>query len=349
MLKPRQPLRNLRHSLLMFFVLFACSPLCLAGSDLSKTGTTAAAILEIPMSPRGLAMGSAVIANFPDGASLIWNPALATQFKAPHVSLMIMPWLVGTDIQNFTAIVPTGYGVIGAYLSTWSMNDMLVRNEYYQQGTGEKFDAGDLVLGVSYARDLTDHFAIGGSIKYIQERIWHTTAAGWALDFGTIFRIDLGHGLRIGTTLTNYGSEMKMTGRDLYHYHDPNESMQGNNENIISSYETNHWPLPLAFKIGVSTELLNTRFLRWTVEVDAIHPSNNYGSWNVGTEMHCGKFLALWGGVERWLLKDERYSPGLGLGLNLPVADNFNVKVNYGFRDYSDLGFAQSFALDFSF
>ncbi len=331
------------------FVLCAWPQFGQANSDLSKTGTTAAAILEIPMSPRGLAMGSAVIANYPDGATLIWNPALATQFKAPQVSLMIMPWLVGTNIQNFTAIVPTGYGVVGVYLSTWSMGDMLVRNEYYQQGTGEKFDAGDLVLGLSYARELTDHFAIGGSIKYIQERIWHTTAAGWALDFGTIFRIDLGQGLRIGTTLTNYGSEMKMTGRDLYHYHDPNESMQGNNDNIISSYETNRWPLPLAFKIGLSTELLNTRLLRWTVEIDAIHPSNNYGSWNVGTEVYLGKYLALRGGVERCLLKDESCSPGLGLGLNLPLADNFKIQVNYGFRDYSDLGFAQSFAFDFSF
>jgi len=320
----------------------------LKGADLAKTGTTAAAILEIPMSPRGLAMGSAVIASFPDGAVLTWNPALATQIKSPFISLMVMPWLVGTNMQNFAAVVPTREGVIGVYLSTWSMGDMLVRNEYYQQGNGEKFDAGDMVIGLAFARDLTDHFAIGGSLKYIQERIWHTTAAGWALDFGTLFRIDLGHGLRIGTTLCNYGSEMKLTGRDLYHYHDPNESMDGNNENIISEYETNRWPLPLAFKIGLSTDLIKKSSMRWSIEVDAIHPSNNYGSWNIGTEFGFGKFITLWGGLERLFLQDERLAPGAGLGLYLPLAGNFKVQVSYGFRDYSDLGFAQSFALDFN-
>lgn len=324
-------------------------PALLAGANLSKSGTTAAPILEIPMSPRGLAMGSAVIANFPDGAVLSWNPALATQFTGPYLSVALMPWLVGTNYQHVAAIVPTSLGTVGAYLASWSMGDMLVRNEYYQQGTGEKFDAADLVIGLSYARNLTDHFAIGGSVKYIQERIWHTAAAAWALDFGTIFRIDLGNGLRIGTTLTNYGSEMQMEGRDLFHYHDPNESMDGNNENIISSYETNSWPLPLTFKIGLSTELIRREYLRWTVEVDAVHPSNNFGSLNCGSEILLGRYIALRGGIERIFLKDEPISPGIGLGLTLPLTGGMKAVLNYSLRDYRALGLAQSMALDFSF
>ncbi len=335
-------------SCLIFFILTDYQA-GFGGINISKSGTTAASILDIPMSPRGLAMGSAVIANLPDGATFSWNPALASQYRHLQISLMNMPWLVDTKINHFSVIAPTTYGIVGVYLSTWSMGDVIVRNEYYQEGTGEKFSADDMVIGLAVARNLTDHFAIGGTVKYIQERIWHTSASGWAVDFGTLFKIDIGNGLRIGTTLANYGTEMKMAGRDLYHYHDPNETMDGNNENIISSYETNSWPLPLTFKIGLSTDIVAKSNLKWIVEMDAVNPSNNYGSLGLGTEITFGKWLALRVGAERLFLRDENVSFGAGFGLNLPPLSSFNANFSYGFRNYNELGIVHGFSMEFGF
>ena len=34
---------------------------------------------------------------------------------------------------------------------------------------------------------LTDRFSIGGSFKYIQQNIWHSTARTFAVDVGTLF------------------------------------------------------------------------------------------------------------------------------------------------------------------
>ncbi|MDO9548837.1 MAG: PorV/PorQ family protein [Candidatus Marinimicrobia bacterium] len=340
-----------RGKIILYFLIFCLFVfnVTIAGSDISKSGTTSGVILEIPASPRGLAMGSAVIANSPDAAVFYWNPALATQFNKLTICMVSTPWLVGTHYNYFSTVIPTSFLTVGAYISTWSMPDMKVRNEYYPLGTGDKFSAGDIVIGVAVARDLTDHFTIGGTIKYIQERIWHSSAYGFALDFGSIFLIDIGNGLRIGTTLMNYGTEMKLAGRDLYHYHDPNENMDGNNESIISGYVTDGWGLPLIFKIGISTDLVNSSHLKWVVEIDARHPSNNYESLDFGTEIIINKFIALRCGAERLFLKDENISFGVGFGLKLPLSSYLTSNFDYGFRDYNQLGYLHSFGLEIGF
>ena len=333
-------------SLALIFMIFL--PGIYAGSkDLSKVGTTSAIALEIPVDPRGVAMGCAVIAdNNPNSSTLYWNPALATRINRITMRFVSMPYLVDTKFFHASVVVPTPFLTVGAYISTWSMGDMKVRTEYYQNGTGEMFNAGDMVIGISVARNLTDHFAIGGTIKYIQERIWHCVANGFAIDFGSIFTIDIWNGIRIGTSLRNYGTEMQMNGRDLYHYHDPDETMDGNNENIISGYVTNKWMLPLSFKLGVSTDIVRTSPLRWTLEIDARHPNNNYESLDFGTEIEFNKVFLIRVGVERVFLRDEKVSLGAGFGLRLPPKVGINTGFDYGFKDFGDLGYVHSFSVE---
>ena len=71
------------------------------------------------------------------------------------------------------------------------MADEKVRTVDQPEGTGEYYSAGDISLGLSYARNLTDRFSIGFSAKYVQETIWHESASAVAIDAGTIFRTDL--------------------------------------------------------------------------------------------------------------------------------------------------------------
>ncbi len=68
------------------------------------------------------------------------------------------------------------------------MADELVRTVDQPEGTGEFFSAGDIAVGLSYARNLTDRFSIGFSAKYIQETIWHESASAIAIDAGTTFQ-----------------------------------------------------------------------------------------------------------------------------------------------------------------
>ena len=274
-------------------------------------------------------------------------PALATNYKHVTIGAVNTPWLLGTHFNHFSVIVPTPALTIGAYLSTWSMPDMDVRTEYYPEGTGEKFNASDFVIGLSVARSLTDHFGIGGSIKYIQERIWHSSSNSIALDFGSIFIIDIWNGVRIGAVLKNYGTEMRLKGRDMYHYHDPNEEIDGNDENIISGYITDSWMLPLLFKIGISTDIINSKRFKWVVEIDGKHPSNNYESLDCGTEFEINNMFFIRIGAEKIFLKDEEISFCSGFGIRLPILTK--PCFDYAFKDYNDIGVIHSLALEFGF
>ena len=70
-----------------------------------------------------------------------------------------------------------------------SSPDDLVRTVSEPHGTGEKFSTNDLSAGFTYSKMLTDRFSIGGSFKYIQQNIWHSTARTFAVDVGTLLRL----------------------------------------------------------------------------------------------------------------------------------------------------------------
>lgn len=308
-------------------------------SDVSKVGTTAAAILDIPNSARSLAMGNAVSGSINDASVLHWNPAAIASSKHISFSFSYIPYLVETQFQHFSCVLPLQQQLVfGAYISTWSMDDMPVRTEIEQGGTGEYFNAADLVASIVLARQLTDHFAIGFTAKYIQERIWHSVAKGVALDFGTLYSTDVLGGLKIIAVLTNYGTDMKMTGRDGDVISDPDPTAEGNNGLIPAKYSTDWWSLPLNFRFGLSSTIIDKKSIKVITEIDALHPSNNYESIDFGTEIILVDLIYLRFGYNSLLQKDSIEGLSIGAGVKLGLTTGaFNI--DYGYRDYGSLGY----------
>ena len=87
-------------------------------------------------------------------------------------------------------------GTVGLSVGYLDYGDLEVTTLREPDGTGETFNPKDLVIGLTYAYNLTDRFSIGGSVKYINQRIWNTTASAVAIDIGTLFISDI-YGLRI--------------------------------------------------------------------------------------------------------------------------------------------------------
>lgn len=316
-------------------------------SNVSKRATTAAAILEIPVSARALAMGNASSATVGDGSAFYWNPALPARQTRTSIYALYMPWLVDTRYNHIAVVTPVpGQLVFGVSATTWGMDDMIVRTEDYQQGTGEMFDAGDLVLALSVARALTDKYAIGFTAKYIQERIWHSTARAIALDFGTLFRADIGHGLNIAAVISNYGSDMRLDGRDIGNFVDPDPAIDGNNSQIPSKYEMGTWPLPLYFRFGLATDLVQSSIFRLTAEVDGLHPSNNYPSFDTGIEFAFREFAFLRAGYSGLGIEDSIEGFSLGAGVKMKLIGSRILAVDYGFKDFGPFGNLQAFSLD---
>ena len=73
----------------------------------------------------------------------------------------------------------------------------------------------DYVLGLSYGSKLSNRFSFGGTGKFISQRIHHTSASSFAGDLGLVYKTQSDK-VRIGMSISNFGSDMVMDGKDLY-------------------------------------------------------------------------------------------------------------------------------------
>lgn len=319
--------------------------------DVSKVGTTAAAFLEIPVGAPAVGVGGAFVSIANDASALYWNVGGISTLGKYDVHLAHMDWIAGTKFNFAGLVVPLGdFGTVGMSFTSLTMDDMIVRTVEKPEGTGEFFSAGDISIGLSYARNLTDRFSIGFTVKYVQEKIWHMVAQGWAIDAGTLFRTDILGGTIIGASLSNFGTTMQLEGRDTRYFIRVDETKQGSNDRIPSNVELNSWDMPLIFRIGVSTHLIQDNTYRLTVAADAIHPNNDYPSMNAGGEFEFMEFFVIRGGYNALFLKDGEGGLSLGVGVNSTMLfSEAIIKFDYAFRDFGRLQNVHMFSLEFKF
>jgi hypothetical protein len=318
----------------------------------SKTGTAAATFLEIPVGARGIGMGSAYVSMVNDVTAFSWNAAGVARTDRNEASVSHMLWIAGTQFDFAALALPLGsVGTIGVSYIQLSMDDMKVRTVEQPEGTGEYFSARDMAIGISFARQLSDRFSIGITGKYIQQTIWHETASAMAVDIGTIFRTDLIGGLTIGASLSNFGTAMKLDGRDARRFISVDPTKLGSNDKVAAAVEFDSWALPLLFQFGVSTTPWKSDDMSWTVAVDALHPSDDYESVNVGTELAYHNFLFLRGGYSSIFLDGAEGGLCLGIGLtsDLLSAQSVRVRFDYAYRNMGLLENVQVITLGVQF
>ena len=322
------------------------------GTNVSKVGTTAGEFLQIGVGPRAMAMGGAFVAASDDVTSLYWNPAGLAALAQGEVFFSHSEWLAEIDFDYVGGAYRLGnLGTVGASITVLSVPEMIVRTEERQDGTGETFDAMDLAVGLSYGLAVTDRFSVGVTGKFVQQRIWHSTATGYAVDIGTRFRTNFFGGMTIGATLYNFGTDMRMNGRDLRTFVNPTPGQLGDNESIPANYDADAWSLPLNFQIGVSSQPINSRMHQLTVSADALHPSSNYESVNVGFEYGFMQRFFVRGGYQSMFLQDSEGGISGGVGARLPLFYEGGVgDVGYAYRSVgSRLGGVHLVALGISF
>ena len=320
-----------------------------AQSD-SRAGTTAAPFLQIGVGSRAQALGGAFTATADDATALYWNPAGLAGMRTGELVSAHSEWLGDVSHDYLGVAIPALGGVVGASVTLLGVPDMVVRTELNQQGTGETFDAADLAIGLSYGRQISDRFSIGGTAKYIDQRIWHSSASAIAVDLGTRFRTDFFGGLVIGAAISNFGTDLQLDGRDLRTTVDPDPSQDGTNGQIPADYALDAWSLPLDFKIGVVSRPLQSRMNQLTVSVDALHPSSNYESLNVGAEYGFRERVYFRGGFQGMFLPEREGGLSLGLGVRQPLPYPAGMaKLDYAFRDGGRLGRVHTLGLSLTF
>jgi len=314
-------------------------------SNVSKVGITAAPFLTIGVGAKALGMGNAYVATANEASAMFWNPAGIARISSPEGIFSHINWIADMGFDFIGFVMPMGrLGVVGASITSLNMEDMMVRTEERPQGTGEYFTSSDLALAVSYAVFLTDRFSIGFTGKYIRQQIWKESAQGFAIDLGTLFTTGF-HGMRIGATLSNFGTDMRMTGEDLVYYHDIDAQSLGNNDEIFAELKTDSWPLPLTFQVGLAMEVIKNDANRLTLAIDAIQPTDNTESVNFGMEYALKKSVFLRGGYRNLFLKDSEEGITFGVGLNLKQMLQLPIRFDYGYADFGRLKDIHCFTL----
>ena len=319
-------------------------------TNVSKVGTTSAPFLEIEAGARAIGMGGAFVAVANDASSIYWNPAGMAKLSMNEVILNHTEWIAGInyDFAGIVLKIDDANAVGVSYTGVNLGKDMEVRTILEPEGTGELFSVGDIALGLSYARNLTDRFSIGFSGKYIQQTIYHMSANAFALDIGTLFKTRL-NGMTIGMSISNFGSKMQMKGKDTLVKHDIDENKEGNNDRISAHLDTDAWSLPLLLRIGAAMDVINNNYSRLTISADAMHPSDNLESINIGCEFSIKEFLFLRGGYTNLFLVDGEESFAAGFGINYNIAGFATLKVDYAFSDFGILSNVHRFSLGLQF
>jgi hypothetical protein len=318
--------------------------------DVKKVGTSAAAFLRIPVGSRGAAMGSAFVSIADDATAMFWNPGGLARITGPSLYVDHSPYLPGLDFNYFALALPfENIGTLGVNVTALNTEEMLVTTPDQPMGTGETFTATSIAVGLAYAKNLTDRFSIGANFKYVTESIFNSRATGFAFDIGTLYTTPF-DGIRLGFSISNFGTDMRIDGEDLNIRVDIAPDQEGNNQSVVGQLKTDNFDSPLIMRVGLSWDVLQMAGNRLTVAIDGLNPNDNAQSVNLGAEYALFKeMLILRGGFNDLFLDDREKGLTLGAGLNVKIEGGIGFTAGYAFQDFKHLGEVNRFSMALNF
>ena len=338
-------MRRTQHLLIVGCLLAAS----VAGAQESnKAGTSAAQFLKIGVGARAMGMGGATVGIVDDASAAYWNPAGLAGVQSFTLIGTHTRWFADITHQYFGVVLPVGDDHrIGASATVLSMGDIEITTEDEPRGTGNFYSATDVAVGISYSGRLVEFFSFGATFKFINQSIYNESASAVAVDLGTVLHTGF-NGITIGMAFTNFGTSLKLEGRDLHRTYDPNPGSAANTG--VSSYlGTQSWELPVNFRVGIGWTMVGpadamvrdeTHQVR--LAADANHANDAPESAVLGLEYSWQEILALRGG---YTLNDDVRTWSAGVGLHWGTAQSLAVGVDYAYTDLDRLGPIHVFTL----
>jgi hypothetical protein len=325
-----------------------CGMLCtlsvpaVAQDKLAQTGMK---FLSVGTDARAVGMGEAYTALEGTSSSMFFNPASMARLKG-STSLMLghAKWIA--DIKHYygaIAFSPFGgdFGVLGFAVQsvdygTFEGTIRAANDKGYLDESdlpGLDFKPNALVLGVGYARALSEKFSIGANLKYVRQALGEAvnvvgaekasnTTSVLAFDFGILYKTGF-RSLNFGMTVRNFSKEVR--------------------------YQKEGFQLPLTFKIGLSMNVFDLTEIDQNMHsvllsVDAVHPRDYPEQLMVGAEYVFMKILALRVGYVG-PANEHRFSYGVGIQTEL---QNMAFGVDYAYTPFGVFGDVHRFTFQFS-
>ncbi len=191
-----------------------------------------------------------------------------------------------------------------------------------------------LAVGVSYARALTDRFAIGGNVKLARQALGNVAVAG---DVGNLEE----QNYALSTAVFDFGILYRTGFRSL------NLAMSARNFSQELTYAEESFELPLNFRIGLSMDVMDLTAMdpgmhSLIVSVDTERPRDFSEQVKLGAEyLFMNKFAVRAGYVAP---TDEQ---GLNFGFGLNNIAGFDI--DYAYSQFGIFGNVNRFMIRYAF
>jgi hypothetical protein len=312
--------------------------------------------LSVVSDARASAMADAMTSLQIASSSLFFNPAGMAQMEDfIDVSVSANSWIA--DINHYTvsfAVKPAQgrYGVIGFSLQSVNYGDFYGTrvNSATVQGYDETgiFTLNALAIGVGYAKQLTDHFSVGGHARWVRQDLGSSTIPVVNGTKTVISGTDtLTVADTIATSISNvlspfvfdFGTQFKTGFKSLVF------GMSVRNFSGQVQYAQEGFQAPLTFTLGISMDLMD--FIEQPsfdqslyLSLDASHYRDHPEQLKIGIDYRLMKIISLRGG---YTTNSDQSGWTCGLGIS-----KFGVAFDYSYTPFKEFEKVQRVTIRYS-
>ncbi len=286
---------------------FSCG-MIVSTAEAQKVGSTAMQFLHVMPNARATAMGNAYSVLATGADAVFWNPSGIALTQGHELSTTYISWIFdarqgalsyATSLGDFGAVgLQLQYVDFGTFEETTN-SAPFIKDPEAPGFTGRTFRPFSYLVGVSYARSLTERFSVGLSMKFAHESLFNgkivntmvssqggglfedvkTWANGLLFDLGVRYNTGF-RSIQIASSVQNFGA------------------------NVEFAKESN--PVPLLFRFGIAANVMGNDALfirdesqnRITVAFDLFQPNDYTQQAHAGIEYEFAETFALRAGYK---------------------------------------------------
>ncbi len=320
-----------------------------AAAQDDRVGTAAMEELLVPVTPRTVALGSAMtagLANVSGVEAVQSNPAALLVSQGTNALFSRSEYVADIGINYLGISQSFGANSVAFTLTNWDYGDIprtSTINPDIDLDNPLTFTASTFVAGATFSRRFTDRIGAGFTLKALGRTIDDSNANSLAFDAGITYVV-AESGLRFGVALQNLGGEMTFSGGGLQN----SIGQNGPNGNNTIGGEIDDLPgqLPSVLNFGASY----TRQFAGDLSVSGLanfkSVSYDLERYSAGLELGYANMIYARGGIDMTTQTDQDFWRGWNVGAGLDLNfQNTNLKVDYAYRPTNVFGGVNVFSV----
>lgn len=305
-----------------------------------KSGTAIFPFMKIGTSAFGAGIADAGVALPKDASSMFYNPSSISSLPKRNMVLFHLDLPADIDYDYVALSTPLGRrGHLGFSMGSVHMNPMMETTEYMPFGTGRTFVFSDEFAALTYSIKLSDRFAFGTTVKYVNETLDNQNMSGLLLDFGTTYETGF-KSLTIGAAMTNFGATFNPSGTYSKTILD-----QAGEAVLADSLLYQSFSPPTTFSLGAAYAFIENENSQLTGAFQLTHPADAAENYSFGLDYLLWKMLSMRGG---YVMNKEGFDFALGGGLQIGLPGGIKLNFDYSYTSTTTLTDPQRYTIGFS-